>query len=157
MELAIAPSFFKVGAYGVIWSNDLSRSTTAVSWEASSVLSMASYSIEVIWVGCYRFRPESFSGHNRFSDKFPNFCSFHRRNKQVNKDVFMIPLVRAFVWAIARLNPPGISGHISIACSEHISVLVINSSSNYVFNSWLRFPSICCSKHPAQGKGCQNA
>ena len=36
----------------------------------------ATYSSKGIWAECCRFRPESFSGHNRFSDKFPNFCNF---------------------------------------------------------------------------------
>ena len=50
MELVIARPFPKVGVCAVTSSNDLSRSTTPISWEAPSVHSMASYSSEAIWV-----------------------------------------------------------------------------------------------------------
>ena len=39
-------------------------------WKALSADSMASYSSGVICVDRCRFRPETFSGHNRFSDDF---------------------------------------------------------------------------------------
>ena len=77
MELVIARPFPKVGTYAVTWSNDLVRSNTSISLEASSVHSMVSYSSsKVIRAECCRFRPESFSGHNRFSDEFSKFRNF---------------------------------------------------------------------------------
>ena len=72
IKLVTARPFSNVGAYAVTLSNNLSRSTTPISWEAS-VHSMARYSSDVIWAECCRLRRESFSGRNRFSDKFPNF------------------------------------------------------------------------------------
>ena len=64
----------------VTWPNDLFRSTTPISWEASSVHSMSSYSSEVIsGSNAVDSDLKAFQAIIDFPTKFLTFVIFHRQ------------------------------------------------------------------------------
>ena len=82
---------------GVTGSKDVSHSTTPISWEASSVHSMASYSSEMIWVEYYcRFGLKGFQAMIDFPTNFQFSVIFHRPSRQIQQRHFCDSIGKSF-------------------------------------------------------------